>query len=139
MLSVPNQLRANLNAWKDNPNTARRLPATVLPPWGPPSRELDQVQKAKERDNNPALDLDPREGVIVDSKTGDTVTLSEFQGKNYFEEVKADGDVTAMLYNRQGLHKVSYYQAQGESHYSATQKFVPMNSNEGWHALREVE
>lgn len=138
MLAIPTQLRADLKAWKANPEAATRLPGTVLPPFGPPNRELQRVADAKQRDNDPAFDSDPRMGVIVDSSTGDTVTLSTFEGKECFEEVNADGDVTALLYNSSGMHKVSYYKADGESHYSAVQNFVP-TKGEGWVALREVK
>lgn len=137
MLAVPNQLQSNLQAWKSNPNTSSRLPATVLPPFGPPKHQLGMIETAKQSDNNPALDSDPRDGVVVHPETGDTVTLSTQGSREYFQEVKADGKVTGMLSNEHGIYKVSYWKGEGQSEYSATQSFVPM-SGEGWVALRDV-
>ena len=139
MLEVPTQIRANLNAWKQDPKTARRYPATVLPPWGPPRNQLERISQMKARDNNPAFDSDPRVGVIVEPETGDTVTLSTFNGSEYYQEVKADGDVTALLSSSDGIYKVSYYTPRGEESYSAYQSFTPATAQEGWHGSREVK
>ena len=138
MLEVPSQIRPNLNTWKQDPKTSQRYPATVLPPWGPPTNQLNRISQMKARDNDAAFDSDPRSGIIVDPNSGDTVTLSTYNGNEYYQEVRADGDVTAMLSSSQGIYKVSYYRSAENQDYYAYQSFTPAEAQEGWHGSRDL-